>query len=174
MTLLGLTWEIVRNSDPVLVQKVFVSSINGGVLPEVGEPHVLPKKGEIVHLELAANLMKEVAVREYRGGYSGFSFPLGKTGIRYRVGGVRGRMVQVGTHLEVADSGILAVTNKRAVYMGSRKTMDMPLTKLVSLNVFTDGVQFHMSNRVNAPLFQITEGSEIVAAVLNVAAQRLE
>jgi hypothetical protein len=58
--------------------------------------------------------------------------------------------------------------------MGSRKTLDMPLPKLVNLNVFSDGVQFHMSNRVNAPLFQISEGSEIVAAIVNAAAQSLE
>ena len=112
-------------------------------------------------------------MKEYRGGYHGVSIPIGKTGVRYRVGGVRGRMVQVGTQLQVADTGLLAVTNKRAVYMGSRKTIDMPLAKLVNLNVFTDGVQFHMSNRVNPPLFQ-TDQSEIVAALVNAAAQRLE
>ena len=31
-----------------------------------------------------------------------------------------------------------------------------------------------MSNRVNAPLFQISEGSEIVAAIVNAAALSLE
>ena len=170
---LGITWDDTDDIDPMLQTKAFVSAINGGILPEVAEPHVLPKKGEIVHFEVAANLMKEVAVKEYRGGYHGVSIPIGKTGVRYRVGGVRGRMVQVGTQLQVADTGLLAVTNKRAVYMGSRKTIDMPLAKLVNLNVFTDGVQFHMSNRVNPPLFQ-TDQSEIVAALVNAAAQRLE
>jgi hypothetical protein len=170
---LGITWNDTNDIDPILQRKAFVSAINGGILPKVAEPHVLPKKGEIVHFEVAANLMKEVALKEYRGGYSGFSFPIGKTGVRYRTGGVRGRMVQVGTQLQVADTGLLAVTNKRAVYMGSRKTLDMPLAKLVNLNVFTDGVQFQMSNRVNPPLFQI-DHSEIVAALVNAAAQRLE
>jgi hypothetical protein len=32
-------------------------------------------------------------------------------------------MVQVGTQLQVADTGLLAITNRRAVYMGSRKTI---------------------------------------------------
>jgi hypothetical protein len=156
-----------------LKTKAFVSAINGGILPDVSEPHLLPKKGEIIHFEVAANLMEEEAVKEYRGGYSGFSFPIGKTGVRYRVGGTRGRLVQVGTQMNVVDSGLLAITNKRAVYMGSRKTIDMPLSKLINLNVFDDGVQFQMSNRVNPPLFQ-TEHSDIVAALVNAAAQRLE
>ena len=35
-----------------------------------------------------------------------------------RTGGARGHMVQVETQLQVADSGLLAVTNKRAVLHG--------------------------------------------------------
>lgn len=171
---LAIDWEAVRRRDPALPVKALVSAVNGGILPEVAQPHILPKKGEIIHLEVACGLMKEVAIREYRGGYSGFSIPIGKTGVRYKVGGTRGRIVQLGTRLEVADGGILAVTNKRAVFMGNRKTIDMPLQKLANLGVFTDGVQFHMSNRVNAPLFQIDEGGDVVAAVVNAAAQRLE
>jgi len=173
MGLLGVDWDDVRAQDLMLPTKAFVSAINGGIMPEVAQPHVLPKKGEIVHFEVTANLMKEVAIRQYQGAYSGFSIPIGKTGVRYKVGGVSGQMVQIGTRLEVADSGLLALTNKRSIYMGSRKTLDMPLAKLVNLNVFSDGVQFHMSNRVNAPLFQISEGSEIVAAIVNAAAQRI-
>jgi hypothetical protein len=170
---LGVEWDAVADFEPELATRAFVSAINGGIMPEVDEPTVLAKKGETIHFEVAANLMKEVAIKEFQGGSRGFSFPIGKTGVRYRVGSFRGRMVQVGTQLQVADSGLLAISNKRAVYMGSRKTLDMPLTKLVNLNVFEDGVQFQMSNRVNPPLFQL-EYSEIVAALVNAAAQRLE
>lgn len=118
--------------------------------------------------------MKEVAIRQYQGGYSGFSFPLGKTGIRYRVGATRGHSVEVGTTLNVADSGLLSVTNKRVLYAGSRKTIEMLYSKLVNLSVYTDGLQFHLSNRVNAPLFRIAQGSHVVAAIVNMAAQRVE
>jgi hypothetical protein len=134
----------------------------------------MAKRGEVVHLEWPATLLKEVAVRQYVGGYQGFSIPIGKTGVRYRVGGARGHSVEVGTQLQVADSGILAVTNKRVVYIGSRKTVDMPYTKLVNLSVYSDGVQFHLSNRVNAPMFKIDDGVDILAATINVAAQRAE
>jgi hypothetical protein len=169
---LGLTWQQVADSDPALYERVFVSSINGGDLPEVASPHILPKKGEIVHYECLATLMKEVAVRQYQGGYSGFSFPIGKSGVRYRVGGTRGHSVQVGTQLKVADTGLLSVTNKRCVYAGTSKTVEMLYTKLVNLTVYSDGLQFHLSNRVNAPLFKIPQGTHIIAAIVNAAAQR--
>jgi hypothetical protein len=171
LSTLGVSWDDVRRSDPELYEHAFVSSINGGQLPQVASPHILQKLGEIVHYECEAILMREVAVRQYQGGYSGFSFPIGKTGIRYKVGGSRGHSAQVGTQVQVADSGVLSITNKRAVYTGSRKTVDMPYTKLVNLSVYRDGIQFHLSNRVNAPLFKMSAGSDIVAAIVNMAAQ---
>jgi hypothetical protein len=48
----------------------------------------------------------------------------------------------------------------------------MPYAKLVNLTVFSDGIVFHLSNRVNAPMFAIASGSDVVAAVVNAAAQR--
>ena len=90
------------------------------------------------------------------------------------MGGSRGHSVQVGTQLQVADSGLLSITNKRAVYSGSRRPVDMPYSKLVNLSVYRDGVQFHLSNRVNAPLLRSGSGSDIIAAIVNMAAQGAE
>jgi hypothetical protein len=169
--LLGNTWDQMGAAYPSLVEQAYVSSINGGILPEVTSPHILPKKGEVVYYECSAKLMKEVAVRQYQGGYQGFSIPIGKTGVRYRVGATKGHSVQVGTQLQVADSGLLSITNKRAVYTGTRKTVEMLYSKLVNLTAYSDGVQFHLSNRVNAPLFTMPSGANIVAAIVNSAAQ---
>src|SRR5262245_32474071 len=82
----GNTWPEVQRKYPSLAEQAFVSSINGGALPIVTTPRILAKRGEIVHYECSASLMREVAVRQYQGGYSGFSIPIGKTGVRYRVG----------------------------------------------------------------------------------------
>jgi hypothetical protein len=171
MTALGTTWDRFGAVYPALLEQAAVASINGGTLPEVASPHILAKKGEIVHYECAASLMKDVAVRQYQGGNSGFSFPIGHTGVRYRVGATKGHSVQVGTQLQVADIGLLSITNKRAVYSGTRKTLDMPYSKLVNLTAYLDGIQFHLSNRVNAPLLTVPKGANIVAAIVNRAAQ---
>jgi hypothetical protein len=171
---LGVDTDSIAASDRALYEQLFIATVNAGYLPEVSTPKLLAKKGEIVHIEWPASLMKEVAIREYQGGYRGVSIPIGKTGIRYKVGGSRGQSVQVGTMLDVADSGTIAVTNKRAVYMGSRKTVEMPYAKLINLTVYSDGVQAHLSNRVNAPLFSVPYGSEILAAVIMAASQKAE
>ena len=72
-----------------------VAAINGGNLPAVSEPHLMLKTGEVVHAEWPAFLLKEVDVRKYQGGYSGFSFPIGKAGVRYEVGGSKGQSAMI-------------------------------------------------------------------------------
>jgi hypothetical protein len=155
-----------------LPDHLLIASINGGVLPELPSHQLITKKGEVVHLEWPAELMKEVTLREFRAGYHGFSFPIGKTGIRYRVGGARGHSVVTGTQIQVADTGVLCISSQRAVFIGSRKTMEMPYSKLLNLTVFKDGIQFHMSSRQTAPLFKLENG-EVAAAMVNASVQRL-
>jgi hypothetical protein len=53
-------------------------------------------------------------------------------------------------------------------------TVDMPYSKLVNLTIYSDGIQFHQSNRVNAPLFTVPQHLDVLAAILNAAAQRAE
>src|SRR5438105_2610215 len=73
-----------------IANHLLIASATAGRLPVESSTTLICKRGEVVHLEWPAALMKEVTMREYRGGFQGFSFPIGKTGIRYRVGGVRG------------------------------------------------------------------------------------
>jgi hypothetical protein len=70
-------------------------------------------------------------------------------------------------------TGSFRSTSQRAAYLGSRKTMEFPYAKLMNVEVFTDGIRFHASNRQRTPLFAVSNG-EIVAATLNAAMQRLE
>ena len=156
------------------VTRLQVARINDGRLPVVpaGQSHVIEKRGESVHEEVAASLLKEVIDREFRGGSRGVSIPIVK-GVRYRAGSFRGKSVVVGSHLEAADTGMLTVTSTRVVFTGNRKTLEVPFAKLISIDAYNDGVRLHASNRQNAPLFRMSEGSApVVAATINMAVQR--
>jgi hypothetical protein len=114
-------------------------------------------------------MLKEVTVREWRGG--GFSFPIVK-GIRYRTS--RGQMQSIGTKIIVADTGILSVTSGRVVFSGARKTQESLYIKLVNLSVFNDGIGIAVSNRQNVSAFRLLSTSgEVVAAVINGAMQKV-
>jgi hypothetical protein len=154
-----------------LYTRLQVAKVNDGRLPVVEAPQLMAKCGEVVHLEAPAALMHEVAVREWRGGSQGFSFRVAK-GVRYRVGSTRGHLVTVGTQLQIADSGVLSVTSQRVAFLGQRKTVDMPYTKLMGRNVFTDAISFSLSNRQNAPLIRVAMSTDVPVALLNAAIQQ--
>ena len=165
----GMDDDWQRDRD--LLFRLAIAKANYGRLDTLATSHVMTKKNEAVHLEMVGELMKEVVDRQFRGRSSGISFRIAP-GVRYRTGAFRGHNVVVGSHLEVADSGVLAVTSSRIVFLGSRKTVEIPYSKLLGMDVFLDGVRFSASNRQNAPLFRLEHG-EVVAATVNAAVQRL-
>jgi hypothetical protein len=152
-----------------LVPRLFVARANAGRLPMLTTARIILRRNEVAHMDANADLMKEVVDREWQGRSSGFSFRIAK-GVRYRVGSSRGHMVVLGSHVVVDDSGFLTITSRRAVFTGVRRSLEMPYTKLLSLSMFQDGVQFHLSNRKNPPLFRLRAGiPDTVAAAVNAA-----
>lgn len=150
----------------------YIARANDGRLPAFESTQIMMKRGETAHLETAAAIVKEVQIKEFRGGSRGMSFRVMK-GVSYRVGAFRGQMHVVGTELQVQDQGTLTVTSQRAVFAGARKTVEVSYAKLIGLNVFTDGIQFHVSNRQTPTLFRVESGP-MVAAAVNGAIQRLD
>jgi hypothetical protein len=166
----GIDSDGLQLCESDLFFRLMIAKVNDGRLETIPDPHVMTKKNEVVHLEMVAGPDEEVTLREFRGGSAGFSFRIAN-GVRYRTGSFRGRSVVVGTELQVADSGPLAVTSSRVVFLGQRKTMEVPYSKLVGVEVFEDGIRFSASNRQNAPLFKLENG-EVIAATVNAAVQR--
>jgi hypothetical protein len=154
-----------------LLDRMLIASVNDGRLPDAtSQATIVLKAGESAHYVVVASLMKEVTLREFRGGSHGVSIPIVK-GVRYRTGSFRGKSVVIGTQLQVADQGGLWLTSLRVVFAGQRKTLDLPYTKLANLNVFSDGISFNMTNRQTVPLFKVPNG-QVIAAIVNAAAQR--
>jgi hypothetical protein len=145
--------------------RIMVARFNAGVFPVRAQPKLLAQKGEIVHWEVEAKLLKEVVDREFRGGYSGASFRVAK-GVRFHVGGTRGHSVVTGSHIEVEDTGVLSVSSRRAVFIGQRESVEMLFSKLVSVEAFADGIRFSVSNRKAASTLQAPNG-ELVAGLVS-------
>ena len=125
------------------------------------------KPGEVCYAEVGAGMLKEVVQREFRGGSQGISVPLGH-GVRYRTGAFRGHMVTIGTHWQVADSGMLTVTDKRVVYHGDRKTLEFSFDKLATLNVYSDAIDLGVTSRQATSSFRVFE-PEFVAGMIHAA-----
>ncbi len=96
----GVTTKDWRNHFADLLDRMLIAGVNDGRLPDItSQARIMLKTGEAVHYQTTAALMKEVTLREFRGGSRGVSIPIVK-GVRYRTGSFRGRSVVVGTHFK--------------------------------------------------------------------------
>jgi hypothetical protein len=92
--------------------------------------------GEALFLAVGSSALVEErrGPGHYQGGSTGFSVPLGHTGVRYRVGATRGHYVQGAPTPTAVDRGTAYVTNRRVVFLGASKTRECPFAKLLGLH----------------------------------------
>lgn len=168
---LGVDMARLSHDFPDIAERLLVARVNDGRLPTLADSGIILQKGEVAHLETSAQLLKWQAVREWKGGSSGFSFRVAK-GVYYRTGRTRGHIVTTGQTLAQDDSGKLTVTSTRAVFTGSKRALQFAYPKLLDVQVYSDGIRLSVSNRQQPSVFHLTS-PDAVAAVINAAAQKL-
>ena len=96
---------------------------------------VLLKSDELHYVSIPGSLIEDRAgQRTFVGGSQGISIPIGTIGgrsIRYRVGKMKGHVVQAPSVATVIDQGTIAVTNRRIVFVGVKQTRECLFAKLV-------------------------------------------
>jgi hypothetical protein len=171
---MGLDFNTLKAKAFALFEELVIAGMNDGRIPVIDDPPMVLKRDELAHASFGCALMKEVARREFRAGTSSVSIPLG-AGVRYRVGGVRGKSVVVGTDLVAEDQGVLVVTSKRCMFLGQKKTLKFRHDRLVSVEQYADGLRLNVSNRQTASLLRFGAGQSvsIAAALISLAQSRV-
>jgi hypothetical protein len=129
--------------------------------PQQIETPLITKAGEQACFAVPAGLSRRTRRTRYEGGSQGFSFPIGHTGIRYRVGSFRGHPVQW-EQLTKLDSGTLVVTNQRLAFVGSLKSITVPLAKVIHVETYTDGLAVFHEGREDPDYFQCGRPQEFL------------
>ena len=106
-------------------------------LVEIRPSKALLQPGEKAYAA-AQGVLKEMKTLGYSGTSSGVSVRVAK-GLTVRTGGMRGGAVK--DFVEVS-SGELVITDKRVIFAGNLKSFVIPLSKLVSVNTYSDGFGF--------------------------------
>ena len=119
----------------------------------VDSPLVL-KGGERAYLSVPATLARIVSRTHYVGGSTGFSFPIGHTGIRYRVGSFRGQPVQQES-LTKLDTGTFVLTNQRIAYVGRTKSVSVALNKVIHVEIYNDAMSVAHEGRETPDFYLI-------------------
>jgi hypothetical protein len=132
--------------------------------PEVQSPLIL-KRGERACAAVPATLARQQSRRQWVGGSQGFSFPIGHTGIRYRVGSFHGHPIQQQV-LGRLDSGTLVITNQRLAFIGKVKSTNVAYAKVMHIECYSDALAVFQEGREN-PDFYLTAQPKYALFMIN-------
>lgn len=97
------------------------------------------QKGETVVWAFPnSRYLEDKTRRQYVGGSQGVSIRVMK-GVYYRVGAFKGEAVESTERVHV-DTGLVVITDKNIYFSGSRKSLRVPYSKIVSFEPFSDGI----------------------------------
>jgi hypothetical protein len=149
--------EIQRRQAAMKVMG-FDSLYTAAWLQTHGPAHVVSplalKPKEEAYVSVPAVLARQTTRTRYSGGSQGFSFPIGHTGIRYRVGSFSGHPIQSSSITDV-DEGTLVLSNMRIAFIGKLKSVVTQLPKLVHIELYNDALAVFQEGRENPNFYKI-------------------
>jgi hypothetical protein len=133
----------------------------GSIIPQMGgESQIILKKNEeMVFAVPNISLREPRAVRRIAGGYGGPSFRVTK-GVYFRVGAV-GAQSESHEELRDIDLGVLTITNKRIVFSGAKRAVNIDLRKIVSVEPYSNGIALRRSDRQKTQYFTGIDQAEL-------------
>ena len=130
----------------------FNNTLNNFVSGKLGEQlstNILLKKDEYLVVEVPQVSFCEERTVKFKGNTQGMSVRLMK-GVSYRFGtfegGVEKKVVPI-------DNGDFTLTNKRLIFSGNTKSVEYPLSKIVSITPLDNGVMINKSGKTKMEYF---------------------
>ncbi|MGB2783430.1 MAG: hypothetical protein WBC45_05765 [Atribacterota bacterium] len=130
----GISDDVQRKED----KEYWLTQLKIGNVPisiQQEESTIILKNKEKLYVALSnISLSEPRAVRT--GGYGGPSVRLAK-GLSFRLGGFKAESHE---ELRNIDQGTFTLTDKRIVFSGNKKTINVSLNKVISINPYSDGI----------------------------------
>lgn len=136
----------------------FVNQLDQGNinLSPINNPPIILKKGEEACVALGGITLREArAVRQTRGAYGGPTIRVAK-GVSFRMGSVAARS-ESHDELRNIDQGNLVLTNKRLIFIGSKRTTNIDLKKIIAIEAYKDGIASQRENKQKTEYFTGTD-----------------
>lgn len=158
-TLAESKWDLIQECDYTegpeynKAYSAFLDTINKGILIfNTCNPNILLKKNEKILLSVQNIAFSEPkAVRVTKSSYNGASYKVGK---RTTVRGGSGRSVSQSTDVMThIDTGVVTITNKRFIFSGSKRNVNVNLTQITSIDTYSNGIKLQRSNKQKVEQF---------------------
>ncbi len=153
--------EIAKKRD----MNEFINSLQKGsakINTNEQSPIILKRNENISLIMHNITLREPRAVRQTVGGYGGPTFRVAK-GVNFRLGGIA---AQSESHEELRniDRGTLVLTNKRLIFIGSKRTTNIDLNKIIAIEPYKDGIGSQRENKQKTEYFT---GSDKTTITIN-------
>lgn len=126
-------------------------------------PVLLKRKEELQVVLPNMALWEPRSVRRSVGGYGGPSFRIAK-GVYWRLGAF-GAQSESHEELRTIDQGRFTLTNKRLIFSGAKRTVDINLNKIISIEPYSDGIAVRTSGRQKTQYFVGIDPERIMATI---------
>ncbi|HUP90312.1 MAG TPA: hypothetical protein VM100_13225 [Longimicrobiales bacterium] len=165
---LGLSDDDLANDVAQLQRIRLFAGIERGDLPKINAPITLAD-GEVCHWVVQGTLADQLVVPGRRTDLEAVSFEVDKT-LPFAVNGPRSALRPSEEILPI-DMGLVVVTNRRTVFQGARRTVNIPHMKLRTLDLFVDGIALDEADPAHTS-FLLLADPELSAAILLYAARK--
>ncbi len=126
-------------------------------------PMLLKRREELQVALPSMSLWEPRSVRQSVGGYGGPSFRIAK-GLSWRLGAFKARS-ESHEELRAIDQGRFTLTNKRLIFSGAKRTVDINLNKIISIEPYSDGIAVRTSSRQKTQYFVGIDPEQITATI---------
>ncbi len=136
----------------------FLTGLQNGSIPIKfsGSSPVMLKKDESISIIMEnINLQEPRAVRQTRAAYGGPTIRVAK-GVSFRLGGASARS-ESHDEIKVIDQGKLVLTNKRLIFIGTKRTINIDLRKIMAITPYRDGIESQRENKQKPEYFTGTD-----------------
>jgi hypothetical protein len=171
---LAKKYDLAQSATPEMLDTLrqigtrqVIQSWEHGTVPKLQCASLVLQKDEVCHWEESAGLLIQRTKREYVGGSTGVSVPVGH-GVRVRVGAFRAVPIDK-TIYESGGSGTLHITNQRICWTGQEQSIAIPYKKVISLAGFDEGFEVHTSNPKKPGIFLVPH-PELTVQLVSLAA----
>lgn len=151
----------LSNGDDELLQEFFDRSES-----ESADTSIILKKDELIAIRIPKVNFAEERSKRVSSGYSGTSIRVAK-GISFRVGSVGESKYE--QEIKSLDSGELLFTNKRYFFVGNKKNITQPLSKITIITPYKDAIGISRENKQKTEFFR---GSDHITWIIIAALVR--
>lgn len=128
-----------------------------GIKFTFGKSPIILKEGEEAKFIIPGAVLQEPrAIRTSTGSYGGPTVRIAR-GLSWHVGSFRSSS-QSHDEIKTVDTGTMVVTEKRLVFCGTKRTVQIDLRNILSLDPFSDGLVLHKEGREKAQYFLWPDG----------------